>query len=124
MTKQEKTAIARIFSDLIIADRIVDKGEMECWRQVCSRHDLDRDIRIAARDISFEEAVRTVCKTNLGRDILGDCLRMTVSDGFCAHPEAMIMMALAIMFSSAPGLSGEVYSIPRASCDIAIATAI
>lgn len=124
MTKQEKTAIARIFSDLIMADRIVDKGEMECWRELCARHDLDRDIRIAARDISFEEAVKTVSASLLGRDILGDCRRMTVSDGFCAHPEALIMMALAIMFSSAPDLAGEVYSIPRASFDIDIATAI
>ncbi len=127
MTKQEKTAIARIFADLIKADRIVDTGEMEYWRNICDKYEIDRDIRIAASDISFADAVKTICTSSdrgLGEDLLGDCRGMTVSDGFCAHSEALLMIALTTMFSSKRNFTGDVYSLPRASFDIDIATAI
>ncbi len=127
MTKQEKTAIARIFADLIKADRIVDTCEMQYWRNICGKYEIDRDIRIAASDISFAEAVKTICASadrGLGEDLLGDCRAMTVSDGFCAHSEALLMIALTIMLSSGGDFSGDVYSLPRASFDIDIATAI
>ncbi|MDE6378972.1 MAG: hypothetical protein K2L11_00760, partial [Muribaculaceae bacterium] len=105
----------------------VDAGEMECWSRICRQYDLDRDIRIAARSVSFADAIKTICSssvTSLGRDLLGDCRDMTISDGFCAHSEALLMIALKILLSPEHGLTGEVYSIPRASFDIDIATAI
>ena len=124
MTKQEKTAIARIFADLIKADRIVDKGEMDCWRNICSKYEIDSDIRIAATDMTFADAVNMVRESDFASDLLGDCRKMTVSDGFCAHSEALLMIALKTMLSSEGDLNGEVYSIPRSSFDIDIATAI
>ena len=124
MTKQEKTAIARIFADLIKADRIVDTGEMEYWRNVCAKYEIDRDIRIAASDMTFADSVNTIRQSGLGADLLGDCRAMTVSDGFCAHSEALLMIALTAMFTSGSGFNAEVYSLPRASFDIDIATAI
>ncbi len=126
-TKSEKTAIARIFADLIKADRIVDTGEMEYWRNICLKYDIDRETRMAAKEISFADAVKTICGAvdlGLGEDLLGDCRAMTVSDGFCAHSEALLMIALTTMFSSKSNFTGDVYSIPRASFDIDIATAI
>ena len=127
MTRQEKIAIARIFADLIKADRIVDTSEMEYWRNVCSKYEIDRDIRIAARDLSFADAIAAIRDSGdrgLGEDLLGDCRAMTVSDGFCAHSEALLMIALSIMFSPEGSFIGDVYSLPRASFDIDIATAI
>lgn len=124
MTKQEKTAIARIFADLIKADRIVDTGEMEYWRNVCLKYEIDRDIRIAASDMTFADAVDAVRQSGLGADLLGDCRAMTVSDGFCAHSEALLMIALTAMFNTASPFQAEVCSLPRASFDIDIATAI
>lgn len=123
-TTKEKIAIARIFSDLIMADRIVDKGEMEFWRKVSVDYGLDRDIRIAARDMTFADAVNTIRDSGLGPDLLGDCQAMTVSDGFCAHSEALLMIALKTVLWPESELSGDVYSIPRSSFDIDIATAI
>lgn len=124
MTRQEKTSIARIFADLIKADRIVDTGEMDYWRNVCEKYEIDRDIRIAASDMTFAEAVDTIRQSGLGADLLGDCSAMTVSDGFCAHSEALIMIALKALFTPESSFSAEVYSLPRASFDIDIATAI
>ena len=124
MNRQEKTAIARIFADLIKADRIVDTGEMEYWRNICDQYEIDRDIRISASDMTFADAVNTICQSGLGADLLGDCSAMTVSDGFCAHSEALIMIALKAMFNAGSCFTAEVYSLPRASFDIDIATAI
>ena len=108
-----------------MADRIVDTAEMEYWSNVCRKYDLDRDIRIAAGGISFADAVKTVrASSDRGLDLLGDCRAMTVSDGFCAHSEALLMMALTAMFTHDSSFKAEVYSLPRASFDIDIATAI
>ena len=49
---------------------------------------------------------------------------MTVSDGFCAHSEALLMIALTTLLDSNHPFNGEVISIPRASFNIDIATTL
>lgn len=127
MQKSCKVAIARIFADLIKADRIVDTGEMDCWRNICHKYAIDRDIRVEARDVSFAEALNIICNSEvqgLKEDLLGDCRAMTVSDGFCAHSEALLMIALTTMLESEQPFRGEVISIPKANFNIDIATAL
>lgn len=127
MLKECKVAIARIFADLIKADRIVDTGEMECWRNVCNKYAIDRDIRIEAREVSFADALNEICNSGepgLREELLGDCRSMTVSDGFCCHSEAMLMIALTIMLESGHPFCGEMISIPRSNFNIDIATAL
>lgn len=127
MLKGHKVAIARIFADLIKADRIVDTGEMECWRNICDKYGIDREVKIEAHGVSFADAVNTICEsgvTGLKEDLLSDCRAMTVSDGFCAHSEALLMIALIAMLDTNPPFVGEVYSIPRSSFNIDIATAL
>jgi len=127
MRATEKIAVARIFADLIKADRIVDIGEMECWRNICHKYAIDRDARIEAREMSFSYALNVICNSEvqeLKEDLLRDCMAMTVSDGFCAHSEALLMIALTTMLESERPFRGEVISIPRANFNIDIATAL
>ncbi|MDE6097639.1 MAG: hypothetical protein K2G24_02000 [Muribaculaceae bacterium] len=127
MLKEHKVAIARIFADLIKADRIVDTGEMECWRNICNKYAIDRDVRIEAGEVSFAEALDVICNSGvqgLKEDLLGDCRSMTVSDGFCAHSEALLMIALTTILDSGQPFRGEVISIPRANFNIDIATVL
>lgn len=127
MRATEKIAVARIFADLIKADRIVDTGEMECWRNICHKYAIDRDVRIEAREMSFSYALNAICNSEvqeLKEDLLRDCMTMTVSDGFCAHSEALLMIALTTMLESERPFRGEVISIPRANFNIDIATAL
>ena len=127
MQQSHKTAIARILSDLIKADRIVDTGEMKCWREVCEKYSIDREARVKAREMSFADALRVICETGvagLREDLLGDCRAMTVSDGFCAHSEAMLMLALTTVLGNDDTLQCDVFSIPRASFNIDSATAL
>lgn len=127
MNKVHKVAIARIFADLIKADRIVDTGEMECWRRICDKYSIDRDSRIEARDVSFADALDVICNSGvqgLKEDLLGDCRSMTVSDGFCAHSEALLMIALTAVLESGHAFRGDVISIPKANFNVDIATAL
>lgn len=127
MLKCHRVAVARIIDDLIKADRIVDTGEMECWRNLCVKYAIDREIRMAAKDISFADALHAICDSGvqgLKEDLLGDCRSMTVSDGFCAHSEALLMIALSTLLEDGQPFKGEVISIPRSNFNIDMATAL
>ena len=127
MARVQKTAIARIFNDLIMADRIVDVAEMECWHRVCAKYSIGVEERVGARGISFAAALDMVEDSGvegLKEDLLADCRSMTVSDGFCAHSEALLMFALSALLDSDSPFSGEAISIPRASFNIDVATVL
>ncbi len=122
-----RIAIARIFSDLIKADRIIDTGEMDCWQRVCNRYSIDSQQQIEARALSLGEAITTIAsgdESGLGADLLADCRSMTVSDGFCSHSEALLMVALKLCLNENAAEKAEVISIPRADFNIDTATAI
>lgn len=127
MQKQHKVAIARIFSDLIKADRIVDTGEMECWKRLCTKYSIDRDAAVAAQEMPLAEALAAICAADvpgLKEDFLGDCRAMTISDGFCAHSEALIMIALTLMLDRDQPFNVDAISIPKANFNIDTATAL
>lgn len=127
MLKGHKVAIARIFSDLIKADRIIDMGEMECWESICEKYSIDRSVEAEAQNVSFAEAMDVICSSGvqgLKEDLLGDCRRMAISDGFCAHSEALIMIAIILMLDSEQPFRVEVLSTPKASFNIDVATAL
>lgn len=127
MQRIHKIAVARIFADLIKADRIVDMAEMEFWRNICRKYTIERDVRIEAREMSFADALDAICSSGvrgLKEDLLADCRSMTISDGFCAHSEALLMIALTTLLDSGQPFKGEVISIPRTSFNIDIATAL
>lgn len=127
MLRAHKVAIARIFADLIKADRIIDVGEMECWQRICSKYSIDKEIETEAQSVSFADAMDAICNSGvqgLKEDLLGDCRSMTVSDGFCAHSEALIMIALILMLDSQQPFSVETISIPKANFNIDIATSL
>lgn len=127
MLRVHKVAIARIFSDLIKADRIIDSGEMQCWLSFCQKYAIDKEIEVEALNVSFADAVDTICSSGiqgLKEDLLGDCRAMALSDGFCAHSEAALMIALSLMLESETANRVEVISIPRASFNIDLSTVL
>lgn len=127
MIRSHKTAIARIFADLIKADRIINTGEMEYWSMVCAKYGIDKEIEIEAQSVSFAEALKSICASGvqgLKERLLEDCLSMTTSDGFCAHSEALIIMALILILDAGQEFSVEPISIPRANFNIDVATSL
>ncbi len=127
MLREHKVAIARIFADLIKADRIIDTAEMECRAGICAKYSIDKEIETEAQYVSFADALNSICTSGvkgLKEDLLGDCRSMTVSDGFCAHSEALLMIALILMLEAGQPFNVEVFSIPRANFNIDIATSL
>ena len=127
MLRAHKIAVARIFADLIKADRIIDTGEMECWNRVCAKYSIDKEVETDAQYVSFSDALESICTSGvqgLKEDLLSDCRSMTVSDGFCAHSEALILIALILMLDSYQPFRVETFSIPKASFNIDIATSL
>lgn len=127
MLRAHKIAVARIFADLIKADRIIDTGEMECWNRVCAKYSIDKEVETDAQYVSFSDALESICNSGvqgLKEDLLSDCCSMTVSDGFCAHSEALILIALILMLDSYQPFRVETFSIPKASFNIDIATSL
>lgn len=120
-------AIARIFDDLIKADRIIDSGEMLCWKNICAKYSIDRNIEIEAGRMTLADAVASICNSNIKgikSGLMAECKSMTVSDGFCAHSEAMLISALTVLFDDSNPFSGEIYSIPQSDFNIDMASVL
>lgn len=127
MAHKHRVAVARIFSDLIKADRIIDTGEISFWLEMCQKHDIDEKVKADATNISLAEAIETLRDADdekLRRHVLEDCRKMTTSDGFCASTEALLMITLSKMLDDNTEEQCEVLSIKRSSFEIDVATAL
>lgn len=127
MLRNHKVAIARIFSDLIKADRIIDSREMECWQGICQKYSIDKSVEVDSFNITLADALETVCSSGvqgLKEDLLGDCRAVAMSDGFCAHSEASLMLAATLALDSTQDYRVETLSIPRGSFNIDLSTVL
>ena len=97
MTKSEKSAICRILFDLIQADQVIDSGEMEHYSFLRDKYSISREEEIDASQITLSDAVNSLsmCDYELRESLLQDFSKMTMSDGFCARSEALLMIALS-----------------------------
>lgn len=122
MKKSEKIAIGRILYDLIKADAIIDSGEMRHYALMKEKYNIGKEEEIAACQITFAEAVNSLDSSDLDfRDaFIRDCIDMTVSDGFCARSEALLMIALKKVLANSEDAS--ILSIPKNIFDVASAS--
>ena len=108
----QKTALARILSDLIEADFIVDEGEMKYLKDeiMDGGPKITKSILENARRKSFEDAIRILKTVREGtRKEIVDCLcKASLSDGTCVPSEALLLMAVISSLRE----DGEVYSVP------------
>lgn len=114
--REERVAFARIISDLIEADFIVEEDEMETFDQIKDEKDfkITIDMLSEAKTKTFAEAVGTLQnlkdeeKKTLIKDKLYD---MSLSDGTCVPLEALQIMAVKYALDG----KGQVFSIPAGS---------
>jgi len=68
MKKAEKTAICRVFHDLIKADTIIDAGEMRCYTLMKEKYGISKDsVSSTAAFVGKEETVFPVSRHLSGR---------------------------------------------------------
>lgn len=96
MNKIEKISIARIVSDLIKADSVIDSREMELFGFVKDAYRLNRECLSDARFITFSDAVNNLCclPDDEKQDLMGLFKKITLADGMCNKDEALLMIAL------------------------------
>lgn len=126
MKNSEKTAVVRIFVDLIKADRIIDTAEIVFYDEMRKKYNFAQENEVAAMAMSFSEAI-SILKMSAGdlrRDVLADCADATVSDGFCAHSEALLLIALKRALGDEESENVSVISIPKKSFSVDYSTVL
>lgn len=96
MTSAERTAIARIITDLIKADDILDLSEMKLFRDIREKYRIEENHLIAAQKIDFGAAVGTLREWTRAEliDFFNDMKSITIADGNCCPEEAFLILAL------------------------------
>ncbi len=121
--EQHKTALAKVLSDLVQCDGIVNQGEIDFLQQVYALFNITLTSRKKATNISLSEAV-TVLK-GLGASEKNAILRMfqrlSLSDDSLAPTESLlmtsIMLSIGIDVPETQGLNATFVSIPDLSFD-------
>lgn len=102
MKATERAAIARVLIDLIKADKVIDRREMDLYRNLKVQFSITRKDEIDAYPMTLSKAVNIL--THMEQGIVSDLLsvfeKMTVSDGFCAREEALLMLMLHFCLDS------------------------
>lgn len=98
----ERAAISRILIDLIKADKVIDSREMDLYRELKSQFSITRKDEIEAYTLTLGRAVNILkeMEQSIVADLLGTFEDMTVSDGFCAREEALLMLMLHFCLST------------------------
>ena len=96
MKQSERIAITRIIADLIKADNIIDAGEMDYYVLLKEEYSITKDVELQATTMTLAEAVKhlSVADRRTQSRFLEHCEEMTVSDGFCAPVEAILVIAI------------------------------
>lgn len=120
MKSKEKTAVVRIFVDLIKADGIIDAGELEFYDAMRKKYGFTQENEVEAMSTSFSDAISVLRESErkLREDVLSDCKDVTVSDGFCAHSEALLLIALKWALDDDESENASVISIPEKSLGV------
>ena len=98
-TTKERIAIARIVSDLIKADNIIAKSEIEMLNKFKSAYNIDSHILSEARHIKFSTAVTTLgsLEDEEKIEIFKTIQSMAIADGVCVPREAMLLLAFVML---------------------------
>lgn len=98
LDRNQKIAFARIISDLIEADFIVEEGEMEYFEKIISKDgfNISDSMLVEAKKMNFSDAVSWLKELDeKGRKKVVDSLKgMAMADGTCVPLEAIQIFAL------------------------------
>ncbi len=96
MNKSQKTSFCRIISDLIKADSVIDRRELNIFEKIKHDFHISEDNLKDANFISFADAVDNL--QSLSREekeqVISAAQEITIADGMCNKDEALLMLAL------------------------------
>lgn len=120
MKREEKVAIVRILTDLIKSDAIIDAGEMKKYAELKDKYNISKEEEILSRKVTLAEALVVLAHSDsdLKRNLYADSVDVTVSDGFCARSEVLLMIALRVILQSRLSECSQLISILKPTFNI------
>lgn len=122
--RPQKIAFARIISDLIEADFIVEQGEMEYFEEIISREKLNikKTMLSEAKRLTLAKAIKTLKELSDAEvDEMIELLKgLSLSDGTCVPLEAIQILAIIQALKG----GAEVFSVKAGDLQIENMTAI
>ena len=96
MTKEQRTAIARIISDMIKADNIIEESEIRDMKKLMSEYSITHQEISDARKIRFSDAVNTLKELTIKerKSFFDHIYSIALSDNICVPREALLLIAL------------------------------
>ena len=118
MDRLQKIAFARILSDLIEADFIVEQGEMEYFERIISRNKLNikKTMLSEAKRLTLARAIKILKELNeTDVDMVIEFLKgLSLSDGTCVPLEAIQILAIIEALKN----GAEVFSVKAVDLQI------
>lgn len=101
MTLLQRAAITRVLIDLIKADMVIDSREMELYDRLKKKYSIGREDEISAYSMTMHDAIEQIryLKSEDLEELLSVFEDMTMSDGFCAREEALLVTMLKLCLS-------------------------
>lgn len=96
MTKEQRIAMARVISDMIKADNIIEETEIRDMKRLMSDYSLTHQDMTDARNIKFSDAVPILRELSLKdrKEFVGKIYSIAQSDNICVPREALLLIAL------------------------------
>ncbi len=95
MTKEQRTAMARIISDMIKADNIIEESEIKDMKKLMSEYVITHQEMSDARKIRFTDAVNTLKELPIKerKSFFDHIYSIALSDNICVPREALLLIA-------------------------------
>lgn len=121
MSPSEKVAAARVISDIIKADSIIEKSEMEKLSELRSRFDIQSEHLQKGQGITFSEALTILrgMDPKESKDFIDEICNLSESDGSCSPSEAQLILAIKYCFEKGLKEHAEVFSCNTTDFNIA-----
>lgn len=96
MTKEQRTAIARIISDMIKADNIIEESEIRDMKRLMSEYSITHQEMSDARKLRFSDAVNILKELSIKerKAFFDHIYSIALSDNICVPRETLLLIAL------------------------------
>ena len=113
MKKTEKAAIARIITDLIKADGIIDLREMNTLDDLQNKYDITDNDWKSGGSIHLAESLDVLKELDAEtrQELLNDFCHVAMSDDFCAKEEALLLLCLQLILKPHNDFKAQILSV-------------
>jgi hypothetical protein len=113
MKQAERISLLRIFTDLILADSIIDSREMGLFAELKQRYAFTKEDEMQSAKCTLSDAVECLrqSESDIRKQLLTVFMDVALSDAYCAKQEALLIIALDYCLGNTHNRDSSVISI-------------